>query len=160
MRKIFLLMVILVSACLLSVVSAYDGLDGFLSGLNGEAKTDMNGFTTRLKNQFGILLSQVHSIMNTVNSPADAFMCLQLISISNRPLEQVLRTYKSKGKHGWGAMAKELGVKPGSAEFHSFKNGTFSLTGKPSGKIKGNGKKKVKKKDKSKGKSKEKGHNK
>ena len=159
MKKVFLVIVILFSTCLLSV-SAYAELDDFLFGLNSQAKADMNGFTVRLNTQFGIPLPQVHSIMNTVNFPADAFMCLQLSLMSNKPLEKVLWTYKTMGKKGWGAMAKELGVKPGSAEFHALKSGAFSLAGIPGEKTKGNGKNKVKEKNKNKEKSKGKGHNK
>jgi hypothetical protein len=39
-------------------------------------------------------------------------------------------TYQaSKGK-GWGVIAKELGIKPGSPAFHALKEGNFALTGR------------------------------
>jgi hypothetical protein len=39
---------------------------------------------------------------------------------------------QSKGK-GWGVIAKELGIKPGSPEFHALKRGDFAFTGEPGG---------------------------
>jgi len=32
---------------------------------------------------------------------------------------------KYKEKKGWGSIAKELGIKPGSEQFHALKNNTF-----------------------------------
>ena len=53
-----------------------------------------------------------------------------------------------------GVIAKNLGLKPGSPEFHALKNGDLALSGVPGGKSAGSGK------DKGKGKGKGKKHNK
>ena len=136
-----------------SAVSAHADLDNFLSDLNIQAKADMEGFGIKLSAQFGVPLQQVQTIINTVELPADAFMCLQLGQMTNKQPERVVQTYKIiKGK-GWGAIAKKLGIKPGSAEFHALKRGDFTFTGeRKKTPDKGKGK------DKSKGKGK--GHKK
>jgi hypothetical protein len=56
---------------------------------------------------------------------------------------------RSHGK-GWGVIAKELGIKRGSPEFHALKRGAFTFTGEPSGASsdKGKGKGKAKGKEK------------
>ena len=132
-----------------SAVSAHADLDNFLSGLNIQANADMNGFGIKLSAQFGVPLPQVQAIIKTVELPADAFMCLQLSQMTNKQPERVVQTYKSNKGKGWGAIAKELGIKPGSAEFHALKRGDFTFTGERGGNT-----------DKGQGKGKGKGHKK
>jgi len=115
-----------------SAVSAHADLDNFLSSLNSQAKVDTNGFGVKLSAQFGVPLPQVQEIIKTVEFPADAFMCLQLSRMTNIQLEKVVQIYKSDKMKGWGAIAKELGIKPGSAEFHALKRGDFTFTGERS----------------------------
>lgn len=137
-----------------SAVIAHASLDTFLSGLNIRARADMDNFGGKLSAQFNIPLPQVRAIIKTVPLPADAFMCLQLSQIINKPPERVIQIYNSNKKKGWGAIAKELGIKPGSAAFHALKRGDFKLTGnrgENSGKTQGKGK--------GKNKGKGKGHN-
>jgi len=136
-----------------SAVCAHANLSGFLSDLNNQAKADRKGFSVKLSTQFGFPLPRVQAIIKTVGLPADAFMCLQLSQMTNKQPERVVQTYKRNKKKGWGAIAKELGIKPGSAEFHALKSGDFTFTGK-------RGVKTGKGQDKRKGKGKGKGRKK
>lgn len=111
--------------------NAHADLDGFLSGLNNQAHADRNDYRVRLSLQFGVPLPQVESILGRVDYPSDAFMCLQLGKMTNMQPERVLQTYTHNRGKGWGVIAKELGIKPGSAEFHALKRGDFALTGGP-----------------------------
>jgi hypothetical protein len=43
--------------------------------------------------------------------------------MAGKPPEYVAERYKSGKGKGWGALAKSLGIKPGSKEFHALKNG-------------------------------------
>jgi hypothetical protein len=108
-------------------------LNSFLDKLNIEANADMNGFTVKLSNQFGIPLQQVQTIIQSVRIPGDAFMCLQLGYMTKRPPNVVLQTYKKHTGKGWGNIAKQLGIKPGSPEFHALKGGDFVFNGMPVG---------------------------
>ena len=130
-------------------VNVYADLDGFLSNLNIQARADMNGFSVKLGAQFGVPVPQVQGIIRSVEMPADAFMCLQLSQWSNRQPDMVVTTYKANKGKGWGVIAKQLGIKPGSAEFHALKRGDLYFTGAP-GEVSSQGK----------GKDKGKGHNK
>ena len=114
-------------------VNAYADLDGFLSNLNIQARADMNGFSFKLGTQFGVPLPQVQAIIRSVEMPADAFMCLQLSQWSNKQPDMVVNTYKGNKGKGWGVIAKQLGIKPGSAEFHALKRGDLTFTGEPGG---------------------------
>jgi len=113
--------------------SAQADLDGFLSGLNNTARSDPNDYGVRLSVQFGVPQPQVYSLMRTVATPADAFMCYQLAQMLHLPPERIVQTYNANRGRGWGVVAQELGIKPGSPEFHALKRGDFALTGTPGG---------------------------
>jgi hypothetical protein len=148
MKKVRLMAFLVV--IIVSIASAaYADLDSFLKSVNVQAQTDMKNFAVKLSAQFGIPGARVDAIIKSVHAPADAFMVLQLGQMANKPPEAVLQTYqRSKGK-GWGELAKELGIKPGSPEFHALKRGDLHFTGEPGSGGHGNGK----------GKGKGKGHN-
>jgi hypothetical protein len=126
--KRFIIFSLLLS--LLSPLAAFaGGLEDFLSNVNVQARVDLPGFSVKVSNQFGVPLPQVQAIVQTVREPADAFMVFQLGQFSGKQPERVMDVYtKGKGK-GWGVIAKELGIKPGSAEFHALKSGDLHFTG-------------------------------
>lgn len=149
MKKMLLFLLALTFSA--TAALAAGGLDGFLGNLNVQARADMTGFAGRLSAQFGVPGVQVSATLGSVREPADAFMIYQLGQMSHQPYERVLQTYQANHGKGWGVMAKSLGIKPGSAEFHALKRGDFSLTGTPAHGKKGG---------KGQGKGKGKGHNK
>jgi len=150
MKRLILLSLTL--SLLSPMAASARGLDDFLANVNVQARVDLPGFSARISNQFGVPLPQVQAIVQTVREPADAFMVCELGQMSGRSTESVMEVYgPGKGK-GWGVIAKELGIKPGSAEFHALKNGNLSFSGTPSGNDGAPGK--------GKGKGRGKGHNK
>jgi hypothetical protein len=113
--------------------SAQADLIGFLDSVNRQAVGDIKSFNDRLSRQFGVPVPDVEAILRSVPSPADAFMILHLGHIAHLAPAVVLQRYqRNKGK-GWGALAGELGIKPGSPEFHALKRGDLSFTGVPGG---------------------------
>ncbi|KIF83211.1 hypothetical protein [Noviherbaspirillum autotrophicum] len=106
---------------------AGDGLDDFLRNTNVQARADMAGFSVSLSSQFGVNDVQVRAVLGSVGQPADAFMIFQLGAMTHQPVERVLQVYRSGHGKGWGAIAKDLGIKPGSPEFHALKRGDFRL---------------------------------
>ena len=153
MKKVFMFATIKATLILFlaSVNFAYADLNSFLSDLNNQAKADITRFNSTLSTQFNLPLPHVQSIVNTVKHPADAFMCLQLSTMTGIQLEKVIQTYNTNNQRGWGAIAKDLGIKPGSDAFHALKQGDFIFQGVREGK---NKKKKSKSKNKGKGKKK------
>ncbi len=70
-------------------------------------------------------------------------MCFQLGYMASTPYERVVQVYQGNKGKGWGVIAKSLGIKPGSPEFHALKRGDFVFNGEPmapTGKGKGKGK--------------------
>ena len=120
-------------ALFLFCTPAFAGLDDFLTNLNIQARADMNGFAARVSTQFGVPEVQVRTVIGTVKEPADAFMVFQLGQMTRKPPETVVRVYQTRRGKGWGVIAKELGIKPGSPEFHALKRGDFVLSGAPGG---------------------------
>jgi hypothetical protein len=139
MKRIITLLLPLMLLCGAALASG--GLDGFLSNLNVQARADLPGFSARLSAQFGIPEVHVRATIGTVREPADAFMVYQLGHMTGYPPERVMGVYEKNRGRGWGVIAKELGIKPGSPEFHALKRGDFELTGEPAGRPgKGHGK--------------------
>ena len=111
-----------------------------------KAEADLSDFKARLSTRFKIGNAEINAVLSKVDNSADAYMVLRLGEISGKPAEDVITKYKSGRGKGWGALAKSLGIKPGSNEFHALKNGD-DLYG-PTSQVKIGGK------DKGKGKSK------
>jgi len=126
-----------------SPVLASSDLDSFVSSLNVQAEADLGAFKLRLSAQFGVPAPKVDAIMASVKTPGDAYMCLRVGQVVSQPVEVVIKEYKAHKGQGWGVIAKNLGIKPGSKEFHALKKGELNggevSAGK--GKAKGKGKK-------------------
>ncbi|MCA1933595.1 MAG: hypothetical protein LDL13_08455 [Calditerrivibrio sp.] len=118
--KRYLLLVSIIFVFFISNSMA-DDLDDFIMGLNIQVKNDEVSFKSDLSMTFGVQQSKVETVIKNVDRPADAYMIFRLSQITNKPSEEVLTVYKKNKKNGWGNIAKELGIKPGSKEFHELK---------------------------------------
>jgi hypothetical protein len=107
-------------------------LDSFMSGLNVQAQADLPGFQLKISTQFGVPLPQVQTVVQQVSQPADAFMVFELGEMAQKPPETVVKTYTANKTKGWGVIAQQLGIKPGSPEFHALKAGNLQFTGQRS----------------------------
>jgi hypothetical protein len=92
--------------------------------LNVRADADPSGFRAQLSTRFKIGDAQVRVVLGNVNRPADAYMVFRLGEMSSMSTDYVLSKYRSGKSKGWGALAKSLGIKPGSREFHALKQGS------------------------------------
>lgn len=125
-------------------------MDNFLIGIHNTAVKDINTFNADVSATFGIPIPKISATLKLL-SPGDLYMAAQLSLSVNKPFDEVVSTYQSNKTKGWGAIAKEMGIKPGSAEFHAMKksmkkgngnSGDKSSNGNSGGKEKGKGKKK------------------
>lgn len=128
-------------------------MDTDLKEINEAAKKDLSTFKANLAATYTSSKDQVNAFFAAGMEPADVVMSYEIMQIANKKPEDIIRVYKADKSKGWGEMAKELGIKPGSAEFHKLKE----ATGKKNPKAAGKGKSKDKSKDKAKGKSTDKG---
>lgn len=125
-------------------ISVNAGDFGWLRELDLRAKTDLAGFETTLSTRFKIGDTKFKLVISNVDRPADTYMVLRLCELSHRDIDDVLRVYKINHGKGWGVIAKQLGIKPGSREFHALKHGhdldsTGNSHGRPFGEAKSKG---------------------
>ena len=139
--------VIIVFTLLLTAGTAAAGdFNLMLEEINLEASTDIGGYKASLALEFGASDKTISLLLVKEGmKPGDAYMALRLSYMTGKPIEAVVGEFKrSKGK-GWGVIAKNLGIKPGSREFHALKQRVGKDKGKGKVKDKGKGKGKGKK---------------
>lgn len=136
---------------LMSVGIAHADLNAYIRDLNISAQGDIGGYKAKLEGRFGTSNSQVEVVFRSVDGPGEAAIVLWLGEQARQPLDMVLNVYRSQKSQGWGAMAKSLGIKPGSPAFHALKSGNLQLFsdggGASSTKAKGKNKKSKKNKN-------------
>lgn len=135
-KVLFVLSMLILLVPSAAVAGDFDWMPDF----NVRAEADLSGFRARLAARFKIGDIQINTVLSNVERPADAYMVLRLGEMSNRPPDYVIEKYKSGKGKGWGALAKTLGIKPGSKEFHALKQGSDLYDDRDMGKDKGKGK--------------------
>lgn len=132
---------------------------GWMKDFDIRAQADPSGFRASLATRFHAGDAQIGMVLSNVHNPADAYMVFRLGEMSARPVDYVMEEYKSGKGKGWGNLAKSLGIKPGSKEFHALKAGQnlWAENGRGNGKGKDKG---DKDKDKGNGNDKDKGQGK
>ena len=98
-------------------------------------------FRADLSATFGVSTHEVDRLFRIFGSPSDVYISLRIGEVAGVPVERVVTQYRTNKKRGWGAIAKELGIQPGSPEFHALKKGRLAAHDQGSGKHgKGHGK--------------------
>lgn len=104
----------------------------WMEQLSIEAHADASGFKTRLASRFQVGDARISAVIGDVGGRhADAYMVLRLAEMSHQPVDTVLRHYRTSRKRGWGVIARNLGIKPGSREFHALKSGHDLQSSRP-----------------------------
>ena len=99
--------------------------DADLGKINADAKLDFGAFKTNLALSYDISDQKIDYMSITVKmEPAEIYLALELSKLSRKSIDQVVEVYKVNKAKGWGVIAKELGIKPGSPEFHNLKENT------------------------------------
>lgn len=95
-------------------------VDNTLKEINQKAKDHLGTFSKELSAEFGIDKAKVDQMVQSI-PPADVYMIAQTAETTKKPVEEITKTYQQNKDKGWGVIAKEAGIKPGSAEFHALK---------------------------------------
>ena len=97
-------------------------LDVVLSNLNVEAGVHVDPFVSELSISYAIPKVQIEDLVYKMRMPfGDVFVSVWLASSIKKPLSVMVKEYEVNKDKGWGVMAKNLGIKPGSDAFHSLK---------------------------------------
>ncbi len=98
-------------------------LDSDLNKINARANLDFGAFKTDLCLQYDITEKKIDFMHGSLNmAPGEIYVSLEISKISKVPIDRVIKEYRTHKENGWGYIAKEVGIKPGSPEFHQLKN--------------------------------------
>ncbi len=147
------LMFALITAFIFSSVPVLNAADEFTADIQSittdttDAKAEFN---QELASEFNVPAQKVEELTTKEGmTNGDAYMALETSRQSKKPLDDVVKSFKKNKAKGWGFIAKDMGIKPGSPEFKALKEKSKEKSKKMKDKKKGG-------KDK-KGKSEEKG---
>lgn len=126
MKQITFLIIVLFISFKYTAQTSYNSgdqeLDKELTEINSQAKLDLTKFKNDLISTYKIPITKIEELLKEKMEPAEVLLAAKIASISKKPLEQVVSCYKENKTKGWGYIAKQMGIKPGSPEFHALKN--------------------------------------
>jgi hypothetical protein len=105
------------------------GLESFLDDVEVRASADLGSFKVDLSLTFGVSEGKVDGMFEVMSKPSDVYMCLRVGEVAKQPIDRVVEEFKRHQGQGWGVIAKNLGIKPGSDEFHALKSGRLPVHG-------------------------------
>lgn len=124
-------------------------LDNKLGVINSNAKLDLKTFKLDFSVESKLSVTKIDEFIK-IMEPAEVVLAHLISQVTEKPIDNVVSSYKANKEKGWGVIAKDMGIKPGSAEFHQLKkmtkikkeNNKSSNNGNSKGINKGKGKKK------------------
>ncbi|BAX80039.1 hypothetical protein [Labilibaculum antarcticum] len=126
MRKIIILILTLLPLISSAQISFNTGnlqFDSDLNTINANANLDFGAFQTDLSIGYNVPEKEIEHMRGTLNmAPGEIYLALEISKVSNRSVDDVICNYRKHKSRGWGYIAKESGVRPGSAKFHRLKN--------------------------------------
>jgi len=98
-------------------------VDVYIDDLNIYASQKYDNFRSELSLRYGISRVRFDKLLGQVDSPGDLAVSLWIGFKSGEPYDDVIKQYRLRRGQGWGVIAKEIGIKPGSPAFKSLKKG-------------------------------------
>ncbi len=98
-----------------------ESLNKFALSIHKKAAADIEDFHENLLRIEGPPQPKIHEMLAAGIPPWDVFMMAHISILSGKPLSSVHDEYERSKGQGWGAIAKEMGIKPGSGAFHNLK---------------------------------------
>ena len=114
-------LLVLASFFVVPTAATAGGLDSFLDEIEVRASGDIGGYRADLGVTFDVSEGEIDSMYAVFSKSSDVYMCLRIGELTGKPIGYVIDEYKKHKGQGWGAIAKSLGIKPGSDEFHALK---------------------------------------
>jgi hypothetical protein len=105
-------------------------MDSLAADVDRQAKEDTQGLHERLMSLPGAPSGDVKKALAAGVTLPHVYMMAHIAILSGMPFAAVEADYrKSRGK-GWGVVAQNMGIKPGSKEFHALKQNLKGGTSK------------------------------
>ncbi|KAF1708786.1 hypothetical protein CSC70_11775 [Pseudoxanthomonas kalamensis DSM 18571] len=94
-----------------------------LGEINDYGSHHRDSFVDEMYRHYDAPRSLVNELFGRHWSAGDIYYACAIASLLHLPCLDVVHEYERNPGQGWGALAKRMGIKPGSAEFHALKNG-------------------------------------
>ena len=102
-----------------------DELNKSLLTIDANATLDFGDFKVDISGSYDITEKKLDYLSVEIGMNAgDIYMTVELSKITEKSVDEVVTVYTKNKNKGWGVIAKELGIKPGSPEFHALKGKT------------------------------------
>jgi hypothetical protein len=114
-------------------------LDAILAALNAAFADEPEYYSQQIVQETRLQPVIVQDyIVQRRYAPSDVYMMGELAQASGKSFADVARAYDANRAQGWGATARSLGIKPGSAQFHALKNGSTGIVQRGKGRGRAN----------------------
>jgi hypothetical protein len=90
---------------------------------NAKYQLASDQFFDRMAVRFSMSNYGISAVVSASKDYADAYIIFRLAEISEKPVDRVMDLYQGRKGNGWGVLAKQLGIKPGSDAFKALKAG-------------------------------------
>ena len=107
----------------LSAGVVHASVDNYVSDLNIYASKKFGDFRAEISARYGISSTHFEKLLRKVDSPGDLAVSLWVGYKAQKSIDEVIRQYRIRRGQGWGVIAKESGIKPGSKDFKALKSG-------------------------------------
>lgn len=128
MRKFLIVFFAVFSSSLaygqLAFQTGSDELDADLAIINSSGNANILSFKSDMTASFDVSYSKLDYMISMQMQPGDIYISLEIARITKRPVDEVIELFRIHRLKGWGRIAKEIGIKPGSPEFHALKGNT------------------------------------
>lgn len=95
-----------------------------LSDVNAYALSNMDLFRKDLNENFGATKDDLDRyLVKERKQPADVYYGYNLSKSTGKSFPTIMKMHTDK--KGWGSISKDLGIKPGSDQFHALKNNSL-----------------------------------
>jgi len=98
-------------------------VDTRLGEINDYGSRYREPFIGEMTGYYGAPRSLIVDLFDRRWSAGDIYYACSIAHVLGVPCVNVVREYDRNPGQGWGAIAKRMGIKPGSAEFHRLKQG-------------------------------------
>lgn len=98
-------------------------LDQTLQTLDLDASISFGAFRTNISQRYHVSESNIQYLTVEMGMTAgDIYLTMEMVKITQKSLNDVLKAYQDNRRNGWGAIALQLGVLPGSDKFSALKD--------------------------------------
>jgi len=109
-------------------------LNSSLVQIDAQASVNFSLFKSDMSQNYNVPEAKITTwSVQFAMKAGDIFFALELARIARKPIDDVVKIYTSNRKKGWGAIAKDLGIKPVSPEFHALKGNASGKASKGKG---------------------------